>query len=84
MRDSKVCAGLEEIWGDSVVGEPSSVVMERCIQKCQAEKIHVPKRFYDRKHWIEDHEESDEVSRVAGPRGLGAAFAHLVKLGVAP
>jgi hypothetical protein len=60
----------EQTWGDSKEGESRSVVMERCIQKCQSEKIQVPRRFYDRKHLIEDREDPEEIRRIATPRGV--------------
>jgi hypothetical protein len=60
----------EQTWGDSKEGELWSVVMERCIQKCQSGRIQVPRRFYERKHRIEDTEEPEEIRRVAGPRGI--------------
>ena len=69
----------EEIWGDSRVGELQSVVMERCIQKCQTDKIQIPRHFYDRKHWIEDHEDPPEMTRFGSIPGVGKEYDYLVK-----
>lgn len=55
-------------------GESLDVIMERCIQYCQANGIKVPPPFYDAKHRFEQREadeEPDEISRMAkGTRGV--------------
>jgi len=81
-----ICGIWEFFYAQRAKGEPLSAVMERAIQHCQGNAVRIPKPFYDAKHRIEDAESgrqtAEEVSRVAGPRGVGAAFAHLVKPGI--
>lgn len=49
----------EQDWRDRILDEPVSKTMERCDQRCQAQDIPVPRRFYDRKKELyrqENHE----------------------------
>jgi len=70
-------SGWERIYGKRPGSEKLSDTMERQIQGCRQASIHVPKPFYDAKRKIENRELEqqlepyrDEVSRVAGPRGV--------------
>ena len=80
-----ICGIWEFFYTEYAKREPLSAVMERAIQHCQGNGVRIPKPFYDAKHRIEDEESgrqtAEEVSRVAGPRGIGpeSEFAHLVK-----
>lgn len=72
----RFCETWERIYEEASgfeAGDLLSVVMERAIQYCQANGIKVPPPFFDAKRLVEDDErnrESDEVARVAGPRGV--------------
>lgn len=63
----------ERFYGEAGDGERLSAIMERAIQYCQENGIKVPPPFFDAKRRIEEqesNEETDDVSRVAGPRGV--------------
>lgn len=64
------------IWEKREESERLSDLMERCIQACGQAGVGVPKPFFDAKRNVEFreneevHQYSDDVSRVAGPRGV--------------
>ncbi len=77
----RFCEALEEIYGESPDENSLVVLMERCIQHCQASGIRIPPPFFEAKRRIErdqDNQESDEIYRVARHRGVGSEYAHLL------
>jgi hypothetical protein len=82
MGGIRFCEAWEHFYGEATGSELMSDVMELAIQHCQSNGIRVPPPFFAAKRLVEkqessevisralSREESDEVSRVAGPRGV--------------